>query len=62
MALINCAAKQDGADVVPVINELIRTVPFNVVAYTLDWHPEDHCSFIENVSKRKIHENSLVSN
>lgn len=61
LALINCPAKQDGAEVVPVINELIRTVPFNVITYTLDWHPEDHCSFVENVHLRKIHEKSKVT-
>jgi len=60
LALINCAAKQDGGEVVPVINELIRTVPFNVIAYTLDWHPQDHCSFIENVQNRPIHEKSKI--
>jgi nicotinamidase-related amidase len=60
LALINCPAKQDGITVVPVINEIIRTVPFNVIAYTLDWHPQDHCSFIENVQMRKIHSKSKI--
>jgi nicotinamidase-related amidase len=60
LALINCPAKQDGAEVVPVINELLDTVPFDVVAYTLDWHPKDHCSFIDNVHMRKISDKSAV--
>lgn len=43
-----------------MINQLIDSVPFDVVAYTLDWHPEDHCSFIENVHKRGLSANSPV--
>lgn len=31
-----------------------------MVTYTLDWHPEDHCSFVENVHMRKIHDSSKV--
>lgn len=60
LALINCAAKQDGAEVVPVINEMLDTVPFDVVAYTLDWHPKDHCSFVDNANMRKLSEKSPV--
>ncbi len=62
LALRNCPAKQEGAEVVPAINNLIETVPFDVIVYTLDWHPADHCSFIENVHMRKLHEKSPVSN
>lgn len=54
LALKNCPAKQDGADVLNPINQLIDTVPFDVVTYTLDWHPKDHCSFYENLKNRKI--------
>jgi len=61
LALINCGAKQDGAEVVPVINELIDTTPFDVIAYTLDWHPKDHCSFVDNANMRKLHEKSPVT-
>ena len=60
LSLLNCPAKHDASEVVPCINNLIETVPFDVVAYTLDWHPANHCSFIENVSTRKISKNSLV--
>ena len=60
LALINCSAKQDGGEVVPVINELLDTCPFDCVAYTLDWHPKDHVSFFENVSKRKISDKSPI--
>jgi len=61
LGLINCPAKQDGAEVVPVINEMLDTIPFDAVAYTLDWHPKDHCSFIDNVNMRKISDKSPVS-
>ncbi len=61
LALRNCEAKQDGAEVLPFINELIETVPFNVITYSLDWHPADHCSFIENVMTRKLSKNSPVA-
>ena len=54
MALIKCPAKQEGSDVVPVINNLIHNIPFDVIAYSLDWHPANHCSFIENVNLRKL--------
>lgn len=61
LSLSNCPAKQDGAEVVPVINNLIESVPFDAVAYTLDWHPEEHCSFFENVHMRKLSDKSPVS-
>ena len=61
MALIKCPAKQEGSDVVPVINKLIDTIPFDVITYSLDWHPASHCSFIENVQKRKLSKYSPVS-
>lgn len=40
------------------INELLQNTNFELVAYTLDWHPSDHISFIENVSKRRLHSSS----
>ena len=61
MALINCPAKQEGSEVVPIINHLINTVPFDVITYSQDWHPANHCSFIENVDKRKLSKYSPVS-
>jgi exosome complex component RRP4 len=61
LSLKNCPAKQDGAEVVPVINNLINTVPFSTIAYTLDWHPEDHCSFYVNHKMRPLHKYSPVS-
>jgi nicotinamidase-related amidase len=53
LALKNCPAKEQGNEVVPVINELISQIPFDSVVYTQDWHPADHISFFENLNKRK---------
>lgn len=32
--------------IIPVINEIKKD--FDLVYFTLDWHPKDHCSFKEN--------------
>ena len=37
-----------GDEVVPVINKLIEKDNFDLIVATLDWHPENHCSFVEN--------------
>ena len=50
LALKHCPAGQDGAAVVPVINKLRASVPFDAVAVSLDWHPHEHCSFHEVVT------------
>lgn len=43
------------------INKLIDTVEFDAVFYSLDWHPADHVSFIDNIKQRPIHPTSPVS-
>lgn len=53
LALIHGSAGQDGAEVVPVVNELIETNRFDVVVYTQDWHPSDHIGFYDNLHLRK---------
>ncbi len=60
MAIRDCPAGQDGEAVVPVINELLDTVTFDLVVYSADWHPHNHISFIENVRQRKMHQTSRV--
>lgn len=50
LALRGCPAGEDGAAVVPTINELRRRCGFDVVVLSLDWHPPDHCSFAENAA------------
>jgi exosome complex component RRP4 len=43
---------ENGVSIVPVINKLIASIKFNTIAYTYDWHPPNHCSFIENKNLR----------
>lgn len=54
LALQQCPAGHNGAEVIPVINQLIDTIPFDLIVYTKDWHPDNHISFIDNVKKRPI--------
>ncbi|OWR48845.1 putative pyrazinamidase/nicotinamidase [Danaus plexippus plexippus] len=56
-----CNAQQDGSEVVEPINWLLSTVPFDCVFYSLDWHPPDHVSYIDNVHMRELHPSSPVS-
>lgn len=60
LALINCSAREDGAEVISIINDLISTVQFDLIVYTMDWHPVDHISFYENLKLRKLSEKSKV--
>lgn len=53
LALINGPARQDGAEVVPVINRLIESGQFDSIVYTQDWHPRDHIGFHDNLHLRK---------
>lgn len=53
-------AKQNGEEVVPVINKLLEDVDFDHVIYTRDWHPPDHISFHENRHKWKTTQCSSV--
>ncbi|KAL4703925.1 hypothetical protein ACJJTC_010887 [Scirpophaga incertulas] len=55
-----CTAQQDGSEVVEPINRLLDTVPFDCVFYSLDWHPADHVSFIDNVHMRELHPSSPI--
>ena len=61
LALRNCPLKHEGEDVVPVINQLKKDCKFDLVLFSLDWHPEDHCSFITNVSKYPLHASSKIT-
>ena len=61
LALKHCPAGEDGEEVVAVIEDLLSKNLFKVVGYTFDWHPPDHCSFIDNVSLYPLHSTSPVS-
>jgi len=54
LAITGCPAGQDGAEVVAPINKLIESTPFDIICYSLDWHPQDHISFVENVGMRPL--------
>ncbi|XP_026826202.1 exosome complex component RRP4 isoform X2 [Ooceraea biroi] len=56
-----CAAQHDGSEVIEPINRLLETVPFEAVFYSLDWHPIDHVSFIDNLHLREVDSSSNVS-
>ncbi|XP_071819758.1 nicotinamidase-like isoform X2 [Apostichopus japonicus] len=61
LALKNTPSGQDGAEVVPVINKILDDWKFDLVAYSQDWHPYDHISFIDNVMLRKTHPSSKIA-
>lgn len=46
--------------VIEPINRLLDAVDFDVICYSLDWHPNNHISFIENVKSRPLHESSKI--
>jgi len=54
LAIKNGPAGEDGAEIINPINELLESVPFDVYAYSMDWHPEDHISFFDNLELRKL--------
>ncbi|XP_029662754.1 uncharacterized protein LOC115235242 [Formica exsecta] len=56
-----CAAQHDGSEVIEPINRLLETVPFDAVFYSLDWHPVDHVSFIDNLHLREVDISSNIS-
>lgn len=57
----NCSAQQNGLEVIDPINKLLDTVEFDSVFYSLDWHPSDHVSFIDNIKQRPIHPTSPLN-
>jgi nicotinamidase-related amidase len=52
LALRNCPSKHNGEEVVPVINQLLNSINFDVIVYSHDWHPTNHISFFDNLSFR----------
>ena len=52
LAVRNCPSKHNGEEVVPVINQLLQSIPFDVIVYSHDWHPWDHISFFDNLALR----------
>lgn len=60
LALKHCPAGEDGEEVVPVIQDLLSRNLFSIIGYTFDWHPPNHCSFVDNVSLYPLHSSSPV--
>ncbi|XP_078033620.1 nicotinamidase [Augochlora pura] len=61
LALRTCEGNQDGFDAVEPINRLTKYGLFDKVIYSMDYHPENHISFHENLHLREIHPESKVS-
>ncbi|EFN78142.1 nicotinamidase [Harpegnathos saltator] len=61
LALRNCGYNQEAAEVVEPINRLLKAGRWDRVIYTLDWHPEDHISFFDNLMMRELHPDSKVT-
>ncbi|RXG51540.1 Pyrazinamidase/nicotinamidase [Armadillidium vulgare] len=61
LAISNCPAGHNGEEVIPPINRLLEEVNFDVVVYSLDWHPPDHVSFIDNIHNRPLHQSCKIS-
>ena len=51
LALKDAPAGHDARDIIPVINTLTQRSEFDLVVYSLDVHPPDHVSFVENASR-----------
>ncbi|XP_015185269.1 PREDICTED: nicotinamidase-like [Polistes dominula] len=60
LALHNCKSKHDGYEVIEPINNILSKVDWNKVVYTLDYHPENHISFYENLHLRELHPTSQI--
>ncbi|CAF3316975.1 unnamed protein product [Rotaria socialis] len=52
LALRNCPSKHNGEEVIPIINDLLDSGDFDVIVYSIDWHPADHISFYDNLHLR----------
>ncbi|KAI4489532.1 hypothetical protein M0802_011067 [Mischocyttarus mexicanus] len=58
LALSNCKSGNDGYEVIEPINRILSKVQWDHVIYTLDYHPEDHISFYDNLDLRELHPSS----
>uniref|UniRef100_A0A7S2TH99 nicotinamidase n=1 Tax=Lotharella oceanica TaxID=641309 RepID=A0A7S2TH99_9EUKA len=39
---------EEGDKIIPLINKLRKDIEWDLVCVSQDWHPKDHCSFVEN--------------
>lgn len=61
LSLKNETTGQDPEGVIPVINKLVEQVPWDLVVYSIDWHPKNHISFFENRGCHAFHETCKIS-
>lgn len=55
LACSDAPSKHDGNEVIEPINNLIEAGHFDEIFYSLDWHPVEHSSFLENIHLRPLH-------
>jgi len=61
LSLKECPAKQDGVKIIPTINRLISKAEWDLIIYTLDWHPTKHISFVTNAHNYQQHVDSKIA-
>ena len=61
LALKHASAGQDAEEIIPTVNRLIQCGRFDLVVYSLDFHPPDHISFVDNASMYTCCENRVFS-
>lgn len=61
LSVKNLDENRDPAGIVPIINDLVENVPWKLIVYSQDWHPQDHISFFENKDRRPFHASSKVN-
>lgn len=59
LSLSGCPAGHNGAEVVPVINQMAAEHSFDAICMSLDWHPHTHCSFFETLQEAQAGEVEL---
>lgn len=47
---------KQGNDVIPVINNLVKSKKFDFVIATQDWHPKNHKSFASNHNNKNVYD------
>ena len=52
LAVRNSPSKHNGEEIVPIINQLLQSIDFDVIVYSHDWHPTNHISFFDNLALR----------
>ena len=59
LALKNAPAGHDAEEIIPTINTLTQCEKFDLVVFSLDYHPPNHVSFVDNQSLYTMQPNRL---